>query len=894
MTNRRRDWSERVYAALLRLLPDEIRRDFGGDMRELFSDHLREVRRRTGIRGVLRLWFRTIPDLVYTALHERERDMLTAISQDVRYATRILRKHPVFTIVAIVVVALGVGAVSTIVSVANAVVLRPIPGIARADELVEIDRVHRDRAGSTSVSYPYYQHLAREAKRMRGIAAWDVLTLTISTGGEGLLAQSNLVTGNYFDVLGTRPALGRFFPADEDVASNPKPVVVISHALWERRFSGDSSIVGHTVLVNSRPFTVIGVAPAGFSGLYPILRVDAWVPMAMQPTVRPGGDLLTSVESGWLQMVGRLAPGGSHEAAQAELVGLTERFAASAEQSLHGDAAGFTGIRLTTPSGLPSDATQSVLTFFVILIVVAGLVLAIASVNVATMLLARATMRRREIAIRMALGAARSRLVRQLLTESVILFTAGGAIGALLAVYATRLLARIQLPVDVQLNVDPSPDARVLIATILVALVTGIVFGLAPALDGSRADVATAMRGDSAGAGRARSRLRSVLIAGQVAASLLLLTTSGLFVRALAKGHQIDPGYDVSHVATTALDVSLSGYDSTRARALYAALYDRLHALDNVTAVSFARVLPLSMTTTGYGIKVPGYTPTPAEARRGLSARTNIVSGEYFDALRLPIVAGRKLLASDDVRAPRVAVVSQLFARTFWPGQNPIGHYFTLGDTNHITVVGVARDVKFANLTETPAPFMYLPLAQNWYSAVTLLVRTTGDPNALATPIRDAVHSLDHNLPPASVVSLEDATSVVLLPQRFAVIITATLGALGLLLASIGLYGVVSFSTAQRTREIGVRMALGATAADVVRLVVRDGMGVVVIGIAIGLLAGAGATQILRPLLFGIDPLDGVTFLSTPLLLAAAALLATVLPARRAAAADPVMALRQD
>jgi predicted permease len=894
MRSHRRSLSERAYALLQRLLPSDIRETYGADMRALFRDHLREERRRAGIGGVVGLWLRTIPDLVYTAIHERERDMLTAISQDARYAGRILRKQPLFTFVAIAVVAVGVGAVSTIVSVANAVVLRPIPGVARPNELVIIDRMHRDRVGSTSVSYPYYQHLARESKRMRGIAAWDVLTLTISTGGEGLLAQSNLITGNYFEVLGARPALGRFFAADEDVASNPKPVVVISHSLWERRFSGDSSIVGHTVLVNSRPFTVIGVAPPHFSGLYPVMRIDAWVPMAMQPSVRPGGDLLTSAESGWLQLFGRLAPGVSRDAAQAELIGLTERFAASSEQSLHGDATGFTGIRLTTPSGLPGDATKSVVTFFAILIVVAGLVLAIASVNVATMLLARAAMRRREIAIRMALGAARSRLVRQLLTESVILFAAGGAAGALLAVYATRLLSRIQLPVDVQLNVDPSPDARVLVATILVALGTGIVFGLFPALDGSRADVATAMRGDSAGAGRARSRLRSVLIAGQVAASLLLLTTSGLFVRALAKGHRVDPGYDVGHVATTALNVSLSGYDSTRARALYAAVHDRLRALDKVTAVSFARVLPLSMTTTGYGISVPGYTPTPAEASRGLSARTNIVSAEYFDALHLPIVAGRKLMASDDARAPRVAVVSQLFARTFWPGQNPLGHTFTLGDTNRITVVGVARDVKFANLTETPAPFMYLPLAQNWYSAVTLLVRTTGDPDALAKPIRDVVHSLDPKLPPTTVVSLEDAASVVLLPQRFAVMITATLGGLGLLLASIGLYGVVSFSTAQRTREIGVRMALGATAGDVVRLVVREGMGVVVIGIAIGLAAGALATQVLRPLLFGIDPLDGVTFLTAPLLLAGAALVASIVPARRAAAADPVLALRQD
>ncbi|MFI5257679.1 MAG: ABC transporter permease, partial [Gemmatimonadales bacterium] len=366
MTSPRPSLSERAYALLLRLLPSDIRETYGADMRDLFRDHLRDERRRAGIRGVLLLWLRTIPDLVYTAVHEREGDMITAISQDARYATRILRKHPLFTFVAIAVVALGTGAVSTIVSVANAVVLRAIPGVARPGKLVIIDRVHRDRPGSTSVSYPYYQHLAQESKQLQGIAAWNMLTLTISTGGEGLLTQAGLVTGNYFDVLGTRPALGRFFASDEDVAGAPKPVIVISHALWERRFSGDSAIVGHTILVNRQPFTVIGVAPTGFSGLYPILRTDAWVPMALQPTIRPGGSLLTSVGSGWLELVGRLAPSATRDAAQAELVGLTTRFAATAEHSLQGDVASFTGIRLTTPSGLPSDATRPVLAFFAI------------------------------------------------------------------------------------------------------------------------------------------------------------------------------------------------------------------------------------------------------------------------------------------------------------------------------------------------------------------------------------------------------------------------------------------------------------------------------------------------------------------------------------------------
>jgi len=877
--------SERVYGALLRLYPGEFRRDYGGDMRELFRDHLREARR-AGLRGVLALWLRTIPDLLFTGVHEHEEEMLQAIVQDGRYAVRILRKNPVFTLVAIAVVALGTGAVSTIFSVANAVILRPIPGVARPSEVVAIERTRADGANSRSASYPYYEYLATRSKAMRAIAAWDMMPITISTGGEGVLGQANLVTPSYFDVLDVRPALGRAFLPEEGRAGDPRPVVVISDELWHRVFAGDSAVVGRQVLLNGQRLTIVGVAPPRFTGVFPVLRTDAWVPMSMQPVLRRGGDLLHDAGAGWLDVIGRVSPGVSRDGAHADLAALTRQYASDVEAARL-DNASFVDARLTTLSGLPAGATRSVLTFFGVLIAVSGLVLVIASVNVASMLLARAVARRREIAVRIALGAGRARLVRQLLTESILLFTAGGALGALLAEYATRLLSRIPLPTDVILSIDPSPDWRVLAVTLAVALGTGILFGLAPALQGSRVGIAASLRGDSAASGRARSRLRNTLVAGQIAASLLLLTTSGLFVRALARGQQVDPGYRIDHTITAALDVSLSGYDSVRARTFYASLAERARGLPGVAAVAYTRIVPLSANNSGYDFEIPG------RARRGWS-NANLVDDGYFDVLRQPILAGRGFSLTDDAAAPKVAVVSQTFAERYFPGTPPLGRTFRLDSSTAVTIVGITRDVKFSKLDETPAPFMYLPIAQFWRPDVNLLVRTTNDASSLIAPIRAAVRALDPTLPPPVTVTMERSSAAVLLPQRFAVIVTGSLGAAGLLLAAIGLYGVLSFSTAQRTREIGVRMALGAARDDVLRLVVREGMRVVGVGIAAGLVLALLGTRALTPFLFGVNPLDAATFTGMTAVLLGTAFIATLLPARRAAGADPMAALRQD
>jgi predicted permease len=903
-----------VYRALLVVHPAEFRNTYGQQMADLFRDQLREARHCSGVRGAARVVGRAITDLISTAIAEhvsafRARSHPAAIArrsstptahlmtntllQDARFAARMFRKYPGFTFVALAVIALGTGAVSTIFSAANAIVLQAVPGVSHASDVMTIDRTRGAGGGSRSASYPYYERLAAGSHTMSGIAAWSMLDMTVSNGGDAVRSVGNIVSGNYFDVLGVRPALGRFFAGDETRIRDTYPVVVISHEFWQRRFAGDSAVIGKPVLLNGTKFTVIGVAPAHFSGLFPVVRTDAWVPLMMQKEVRPGGDLLASSGSGWLELFGRLAPGVSRETARTELAGLTKQLATSTSSDEPHDLAEFTGVRVARASGLPSDAGNAVLTFFMVLLVVAALVLLIASVNVASMLLARAVARRREVAVRIALGAGRARLVRQLLTESVMLFLLGGAGGTLLSVYGTRLLEHIDLPVDVPLSLDLTPDLRVLGVTLLVALITGIVFGLAPALQGSALDIATSLRGDTAGAGRRRSRLRNALVIGQVAMSLLLLAVSGLFIRALDRGRRVDVGFDVNHVATAAMNLQTSGYDSTRGRALYAALEQRLAAQPGVTAVGLARLLPLSMNTSGTDISVPGYTPPVAHEGNTFVMLDDIVDGGYFAATRIPLVSGRLFDATDTERSLRVVVINSAFAAQVWPNQNAIGRSLLI-DSTSVTVVGVVRDAKYGKLDEPATPFMYLPSSQHSISDVNLLVRTIGDASQLGPAIRRELHALDPNLPPPTITTLEQVTSVVLLPQRVAVLVTGILGFAGLLLAGIGLYGVLSFSTAQRTREIGVRIALGAARRDVLGLVVREGVTLVSVGIGVGLALALLATRALTPFLFGVSPWDALTFVVIAATLGATACVASYLPARRAASIDPIAALRQD
>ncbi len=907
---RARHGAEWVFAALLWLLPAHFRARYGTEMRDFFRDALRDARERRGSTGVAVILWHAIPDLVVTAVTEhlasftRRRltpppatlppdRMSTRLLADARYAMRGFRKHPVFFAVAVVVLALGTGAVSTIFSVANALVLRPLPGVHDATQLVEVGRTRPGEQGSHSASYPYYEHLAAGTRTLDGIAAWGMLPVTISTGGQGISGLGNAVSGNDLGVLGVTPTLGRFFAGTDDVALGREPVAVISHAFWQRQLASDSGIIGRTILVNGRALTVLGVAPPRFAGVYPALRTDVWVPLDFRAQLRGQASSLRDPGMSWMQLVGRLAPGADVDRAKEELSALSAQFVAAQGTGENRRSNEFTAADVDPVVGLPSDAVGAITGFLGILLAIAALVLMIASMNVASMLLSRAVVRRREMAMRMALGASRPRLIRQLLVESLLLFAAGGMAGTLVAVWGARLLQRIELPIDVPLELSVAPDLRVLFVTLAVALVTGVLFGLAPAFQGARLDVQTALRSDSSGSGRRRSRLRNGLIMGQIAASLVLLSTAGLFVRALGKGRATDPGFAVDGVVTTNIDLESAGYTDQRARTFMRALADRLAPLPGVRAVGYGRLLPLSMSTSGISVSMPDQAPPGGRPGDELMVSTNTVDGGYFAALRIPILRGRAFAHTDDEAAPRVAVVNETFVRRYVPKGDAVGATLRM-DSSVVTIVGVTRDSKFATLSEEPEPFLYLPLAQQWRSANNLLVHTTASPEAVSAALLPEMGALDGTLPPPRITTMRQATAVVLLPQRVAAAVTGALGLVGLLLAAVGLYGLLSFSTAQRTREIGVRLALGASRGGIVRMVLGEGMRLVGGGVAGGAVLAVAATQALRPFLFGLDPLDPLTFAVIGVVLATVAVIASVIPAQRASRVDPAWSMREE
>jgi predicted permease len=823
--------------------------------------------------------------------------MLQAFLQDFRFAVRMLRKSPVFTVIAVVVITLGTGAVTTIFSMANAISLRPLPGVSNVDEVIEVHRSLPDRRsdGNDWVSYPYYRYLqdADGVRRVADVAAWSFMPLTISTGDESVAAQGAIATENYFGVLGVRPALGRFFTPNEDGAPGAQPVVVISHKFWKTRFGGDSSVVGRTVRVNGYALTVVGVAPPKFGGVLALLRTDAWLPMAMQPQLRPGSDLLTNPGPGWLQLFARVRGNVGRDAVQRELSRVTAQWVVEGSEPADHPDHRYTSVQLASLSGIPFDMHGRVLGFMALLLGASGLVLLIASLNVAAMLLARAVARRRETAVRLALGAPRGRLVQQLLTERLMLYVLGAGGGVLVALYAKPLLARLPLPINLPLDLDFSPDARVLAFTLVVSLATGVAFGLVPALQSTRVDINARLRNDTAGAGTRRSIAQSALIASQMAVSLLLLVAAGLFLRALDRGNRIDLGFDPSNVVVSDLNVGLAGYQDAKGRLFYRSLKEELAQLPGVVAVSYARDLPLTNYNSA-ALRIDGSAVPPA-SESGTRVRFMEADAGYFEVLKMPIVEGRGFTDDDDERAAPVAVINQAFARRFWPSGGAVGRTFRRGNET-ITVVGVAHDAKYSSLGETLQPFVYFAMGQaaGPPGHAELFVRTSGDPVRLAPAIRAAVRNLDPLLPTPAVTTLSDATSSVLAPQRMAALVTAVLGFVGLLLAAVGLYGIVAYLVGQRTREIGVRMALGASHRDVLRLVVSDGMRPVAVGMAIGLVLAVGVTRLLMSFLLGVSPLDTVTFVAGAALLTAVALMASWLPARRAATTDPVRALRAE
>jgi predicted permease len=818
------------------------------------------------------------------AIQEQVRDygwehFLGILSADVRFAARMLRKSPVFTLVVVLVITLGSGAVTTIFSVMNALVLRPLPGVAEADTLVGIEPTRPDGEVQQQGSYALYEYLRERTHAVDGIAAWGKVSLTISAGEEGAAVWGNMVSGNFFDVLRVRPALGRFFMTEESTTPLSHAVIVVSSAFWKSHLGADPSVVGKRLLVNGRPFTLIGVAPDGFRGIYTGVRADAWVPLTMQPLLRPRADL---ANSSWLWLFGRLRDRTALETAQRELPVLASAKAAASREAR--GPAGYASVRVVALTGLPGGEAGQMLGFLAILLAAAAAVLLIAGVNVAAMLSARSLARRREFAVRAALGAGRLRLVRQLLTEILLLFLAGATGGVALAVVATAALEQIPLPAGLPILLELSPDLRVLVFALAVSLLTGLVFGLAPALQAARRDITSRLRDDAPAGGTRRRFLSRTLVVGQLALSLALLVAAALFARALANGRSIDPGFDLDGVTTASFETESLGYTEARSRAFYSALRERLEAIPGVATVSYTGRLPLTGGSSGEDIEV---------ADRIIAIHNARIDRDYFAALHLPVLQGRTFTSTDDERAPAVAVVNETLARRGWPDGTALGRSFRFNNTR-VTVIGVVRDARYATLGETTPPFAYVPLAQFWQPSQALLVRSVLPPEQIAPAIQQAARSIDPTVPRPQVSTLRSATSIVLLPQRVAALITGMLGAVGLVLASVGLYGVMAYAANRRTREIGIRVALGARRRDLLRMMMQAGVRLAFVGIAIGLLLAAVVTPLTRQFLFNVSPLDAGAYAGMATIFLTVTLAASYVPARRAAGSDPLTALRSD
>jgi len=889
--------AQRAFAALIRLYPSDFRRRFGDDMRSLFHDQLSDAER-AGVLGVTRFLCRTFAATIASvgaewwalvapvdasgATLSRGDGIMAIIGSDIRYGARSLRKQPLFTLVAISVIAIGTGAVTTIASAINSMILRPIPGAVDPNRLIAFDRRSADGREGASASYHLYERLRDRSHMLaeNGVAAWGKADMTLSTGGAGTTVECNVVSGNYFSLLGLRPAAGRFFLREEDRVPLAHPVIVVSYRYWTIHLGQDSSTIGKPLWVNGNQYTLIGVAPKGFHGVFSPIRVEAWAPLAMQPWLRPQRDL---ADDPWLWVFGRLRAGATPDAARTELSSIIAAHAV--ETGLMRD---YTRARIWSGFSLPEDAHVMFLSFAAVLFGAAGLVLIIACVNVASMLSARAMARRREMAVRTALGAGRARLVRQLLTESVMLSGAGAVAGVGVAWIASSLLEKLPMPASESFVLELTPDPRVLAFAAGLSIVTAIVFGLGPAVRGTSADVATRLREDSAASAGGKRRAGNALIVAQLALALTLLVTAGLFARSLVAGASIDPGFEMAHVATLHINTEAWGYTPEQGRAFYRELGRRTTALSGVDAVSATTVLPLTAQGSSRRIDASAF----GDAK--LIVSTSAIDPEYFAVLGIPLVRGRAIVATDDEHSAPVVVINEALERklTALSGGTAVGRTLGIG-SRRTTVVGVARDAKYDDFSATP-PVVFMPLAQEWIPMQTILVRTKGSPSALAPALDRVVSEIDVHAPRVAVVPMEVAASVALLPQRVAGGFTAVLGVIGLLLASVGLYGTIAYSVGRRTREIGIRVALGASSEMVLGLIVREGMLLASAGLVIGLGLAAAMTRLVRGYLVGVSALDALTFGSMAALLALVALVASYIPARRAAAIDPVRALKME
>ena len=826
---------------------------------------------------------------------------IDTLIQDVRYAARGLRRAPGFTAVAAITLMLGIGVNTTIFSIVNTILLTPL-AIEKPQEIVAVYGTQTNAAGGhDSSSYLDYLDLRAQTESLSGLVAYTNFLANLVLDGRSEMVVGEIVSDNYFEVLGVQPALGRSFNVEEFATEGTHPVTVISDYMWRTRFDADPAILGKPVRLNGTSYTVIGVVGSEFGGMFPGVTAQLWLPLAMVEEVEPLGNVNTTRSAtgdSWLDrrgrrflwMRGRLNEGVDTEQASAELSGIMSRLA---EQ--HPVSNELQTVTVLAASGvrINPDIDGVLAPAGMLILAVVGLVLLVACANIANMLLARASARRKEVAIRLAIGASRGDLIRQLLTESLLLSLLGGGLGLLLATWLTGLFGRLDLGLPIDVAPDFAIDGSVLLFTIAVSAATGVLFGLVPALRASRPNLVPALKAADAGtvSGRQRLELRDALVVAQVAVSIVLLIGGALLVRSLANAQRTDVGFDVDHVGFMTTALEMVGYDQVSGKAFVDAARLRLESTPGVQSVTVTTRVPQSVNNNGFGLFIDQTSATD----RPYAVDGTYVDERYFETFEIPILAGRGIEAADVAEDRLVVVVSDAMVERFWPGENAIGKQFRQSfDGPNYEIVGVVENYKVDTPGEEPTPYLHFPLPSSGTLFANFIVRTEAPVAAQMRRLEQVLTGLDAEIVFMQTGPMRDLMDVRLLPIRIGVWFIGTFGLLAMALAAIGLYGVIGYSVSRRTREIGIRVALGAESHRVLRLVVRQGMSLVLIGVLIGAVLGAATGQLLATVLYGISPLDPIAFGGAIGLLLLIALLANYLPARRASRIDPMVALRSE
>src|SRR5437868_1359521 len=813
---------------------------------------------------------------------------MQTLLQDLRFGFRMLRRSPGLSILAILCLTLGIGTNAAVFSWIEGILIRPYPLVAHQDRMFALIGTTRGAQQGTPLSYPDFLNLEKNSTLFESFIVDKIMGTTLSVGDRAERAAGGIVSANYFDALGVRPIMGRSFKSEEGEGRNAHPVTVISYQTWKDRYKGDPEIIGKTQYLNGVQHTIIGVAPEKFHGTFIGYSFNFWVPTSMQETFDSTGYKLEDRGARWIESYAFLKPGVTRQQAQAELSSIAQRLENDFPETNRGQ-----GFQLFPLWKTPFNAVGNLSPTLPITTGVAFFVLLIACANVSNLLLARSLLRRHEMTMRLALGAGRRRLIKQLFTEGLLLSVIAAAGGIMVAYWcrnALVLVSPVRSP-GITIDYPGQLDWRVLALSVAVCIGSTMLFALVPAIQSSHVDISGALKSEGSGmiGGSGRSRLRSVLVFVQVALSFVLIAGTGLVLRSLVRMQNADPGFSTQSVAVTSVDLCSAGYKPDRAKIFYEQLLERIRALPGVQSATLARLRPFS-----YGVyssaplEIEGYQPPRNEQ---LAADYNEVGEGYFATIGIPIITGREFNRTDDENAPPVAIVNETMAAKYWPGKDPVGQRLKVKD-KWMEVVGVAKNANYRTKLEQSTPFFYVPVRQNFFVQDNIIIRTDQSPTAIRNALGREVHALDPTLAPLDAISLQEQVDLMSYTQRLAVALLAIFGGMALFLAAIGLYAVMSYSVSQATRELGMRMALGAGARDILRLVLSRGLRLTIAGIAIGGITALLLTRLMDNLLYKVSPRDPLAFASALVILILVTLLACFLPARRATRIDPVRALR--